>query len=246
MLRKFPSPVGSRTLRGSLCLKCCRHQPAASLRNLLPLPPNPQRGQLPAEEISHRVPRPPSPTFLVAFGFRHRAATTCGGRRGCLLGPRRRGGLWDGPQELPSGVPDKTCAVPSVGHHLRSSPRFQVDFSRVWEPPNPERPTEGFACRSNSMVPQRQRWQRGACRIGSRRGPGSHHGGGGGGLPVLALGNPSCPCGRGLRRPSGQIRLVRTCETSSGYFPSTCLLPDKGREVNMQQDRLGYITCGAQ
>lgn len=107
--KRFPSPVGSRTLRGSLCLKCCRQQRACgtSFRR----PANPHRSQLPAEGVLHRVPTPRSPTFLVAFGFRHRAATTCGGRRGRLLGPRRRGGLWDGPRELPSGVPDKTCAA---------------------------------------------------------------------------------------------------------------------------------------
>lgn len=74
-------------------------------------PPNSHRSQLPADGVLHRVPTSPSPTFLVALGFRHRAATTCGGRRSRLLGPRRRGGLWDGPRGLPSGVPDTTCAA---------------------------------------------------------------------------------------------------------------------------------------
>lgn len=109
--KRFPSPVGSRTLRGPSASNVAASSQQRACGTSFRCPANPHRSQLPAEGVLHRVPTPRSPTFLVAFGFRHRAATTCGGRRGRLLGPRRRGGLWDGPRELPSGVPDKTCAA---------------------------------------------------------------------------------------------------------------------------------------
>lgn len=71
-----------------------------------------------------QVPKSPLPTFLVALGFGHRGAATCGGRRCCLLGPRRRGDLWDGPRGLSSRVPDPICAAAlfSPPRHLPQSP----------------------------------------------------------------------------------------------------------------------------
>lgn len=83
----------------------------------------------------------PSLTFLVALRFGHRAGGTCSGRRCCLLGPRRRGGLWDGRRELPSRVPDPIRAAA----RLSLPGRLQDDFPRAREPPSPEGPGEGFA-----------------------------------------------------------------------------------------------------
>lgn len=147
-----------------------------------------------------RVPMSLSPTFLVALGFGHRSVATCGGSRCCLLGPQRRGGLWDGPRKLSWQVPDPiSCAalLPPPGTHQRSSPRLQGYFSHVGGAPNPKHPIDSFTCGPNSMVLWRRHLRRGACRVGGGWGPGSHHGGCSG-FPILSLGCPAYPCGCGL------------------------------------------------
>lgn len=151
-------------------------------------------------------PTPLLPTFLVALGFGHRVAATCGGRRCCLLGPRWRGGLWDGLRGLPSRVPEPICAAARLSLPPARFPVFPRRLlTQVGDPRVPSVPPKAVLAAPTLWFLGGLRT--GACRAGGGRGPGSYHGGGGGGgcFPILAVGRPAYPCGRGLRRPSGQV-----------------------------------------
>lgn len=196
-------------------------------------------------------PHDPLPTFLVALGLGHLSAGTCSGRRCGRLGPRRRGGLWEGPRELSSQVPDPICAAVglSAGRHLRPSPRLQGYSPRVRGPPRPRRPTEGFACGPNSTVRGEGACAR--CMPGRRRaGP----------APIMAAA-AACrfwlwaalliPAAAVYEDQVGKFDwCVRACVRGpfgecAAVWP--VLSPSRQSEAGYrQQDRLGFMTCGAQ
>lgn len=254
----LPQP-GSGALGCSLCPKCSRRQLAASSRGSgrpIPCPQgsqSPLRSRHPASGARPWVPKSLSPTFLVALGFGHRSAGTCGGRRCGLLGPRRRGGLWDGPRKVSSHMPDSIFAaagicppaVPCALSHVSRSPlRASGDFRDLSTPP-----------RALRVVPTL--WFRGDGACGAvHAGPAA----GGARAPIMAAAAAAAPrvwLWAALLIPAAAVYedqvgkfdwcvRVGPLREICGYFPSTCLLPAKGRAVVRQQDRLGYITCGAQ